>query len=415
MRRISSGMPNADMQYQMRLKDFRMNEMQSSIGSSRRLNNLRDDPIAAAHSTRYQSHVTHLDRYARNIDYAKGEYSLAETSMNQSVQIVQRLRELAVQGSNGTYGKEDLGYMASEANELLDELVSIANGRSADGRALFGGNDTIDDPFVVMEGRVPGMEGSTVTSVKYSGNIVANKANIDENAEIDLNFTGNSVFWAEQQQIFGQRDTLEYVVTEDTGISIDGKNITLKTGDNVHAVIQKINSADLAVKASLDPVTNGLTIETTIPHQIWIDEAPDSRVMKDLGILAESGSRPPTNFQNDVVVGGGSLFDTVIAMRDSLLKGDNEAVGGRILGGLDQSLNNLVYSMSELGSRSERLDQTYARLDSERLNVISMNAKLTDLDMTDAITNLKMLEYTQKAAYQSASRILDTNLMDFLR
>ena len=415
MRRISSAMPNTDMQYQMRLRDFRMNEMQSSIGSSRRLNNLRDDPIAAAHSSRLSSHVTHIDRYVRNMDYAKGEYSLAETSMDQSVQIVQRLRELAVQGSNGTYAPDDLEYMAAEVNELLSELISTANGRSPDGRALFGGNDTLDDPFVAMEGRIPGLEKPGITSVEYSGNIVANQTDISENSRIDLNFAGNKVFWAEQQYIYSQRDALEYVVSEDSSISIDGKDISLKTGDNIHSIISKINGADLAVKASLDPVTNGFTIESTVPHQIWMDEQPESRVLKDIGILAESGSRPPENFQNDVVVGGGSLFDTIISMRDSLLKGDQESVGGRVLGALDKSLNNLLYNISDLGARTERLDQTYARLDSERMNVISMNAKLTDLDMTEAITDLKMLEYTQKAAYQSASRILDTKLMDFLR
>jgi flagellar hook-associated protein 3 FlgL len=415
MRRISSGMPNADMQYQMRLRDFRMNEMQSSIGSNRRLNNLRDDPIAAAHSTRYDSHVTHLERYTKNIGYAKGEYSLAETSMNQSVEIVQRLRELAVQGSNGTYAKEDMQYMAAEVNELLNELIISANARSADGRALFGGNDTLENPFITMKGRVPGMEGPSITSVHYSGNIVTNKTDIDELTSIDLNFAGNSVFWAEQQQILGQRDVLEYVVTEDSEISIDGQSIPLNAGDNIHSIIRKINDTDLAVKASLDPVTNSMVFETTVPHQIWMDEDPESRILKDLGILSETGSRPPVNYHRDVVVGGGSLFDTIISLRDSLLTGDHESVGGRVLAGLDQSLNNLLYNMADLGSRSERLDHTYARLDSERLNVISMNAKLTDLDVTEAITNLKMLEYTEKAAYQSASRILDTKLMDFLR
>jgi len=408
-------MPNTDMQYQMRLRDSRLNDMQSSIGSSRRINNLRDDPVAAAHSTRFQSHLTHLDRYARNMDYARGEYSLAETSMNQSVQVLQRMRELAVQGSNGTYAKEDMQYMGAEVNELLKELVSSGNARSADGRALFGGNDTLKDPFVVLTSRVPGLEGPAITSVQYSGNIVANRAEISEGTQIDLNFPGNSVFWAEQQQMFGQRDVLEYVVPEDTSISIDGTDIPLKAGDNIHGVISRINDSDLAVKASLDPVTNSLTLETTVPHQLWMDEDPDSRVLKDLGILAETGSRPPENLHPDVVVGGGSLFDMVIGLRDSLMAGDHEAVGGRILAGLDSGLNNLMFNMSDLGARSERIDHTYSRLDSEQMNVTAMNAKLTDLDVTEAITNLKMLEFTQKAAYQSASRILQSQLMDFLR
>jgi len=415
MRRVSTNMPNTDLQYQMRLRDFRMNEMQSGIGSSRRLNNLRDDPIAAAHSTRYSSHITHLERYAKNVGTAQGEYSLAETSMNQSIQVVQRLRELAVQGSNGTYAREDLTYMATEANELLKELVSMANTRTADGRAMFGANDTLNDPFVALKSRVPGMEGAVISEVKYAGNIVANQTEIAEGARIDLNFAGNKVFWAEDQQLYAQRDVLDYVVREDSTISIDGKEISLKSGDNIHGIIAKINNSDLAVKASLDPVTNSLTLETTVPHQIWIDEPVDNRVLKDLGVLSETGSRPPENLHKDVVVGGGSLFDMVIGLRDSLLAGDQEAVGGRILGGLDTSLNNLLNNISDLGARNERLDHTFARLDNEKMNVLAMNSTLTDLDMTEAVTNLKMLEFTQKAAYQSASKILQSNLMDFLR
>lgn len=415
MRRVSTNMPNTDMQYQMRLRDSRLSEMQRGIGSSRRLNNLRDDPIAAAHSTRYSSHITHLDRYTANIGTARGEYSLAETAMDQSVEVVQRLRELAVQGSNGTYSGDDLTYMATEVNELLSELMTMGNTRSADGRALFGGNDTLGDPFFAMKGRVKGIEGSVITEVKYSGNIVENQTEISEGTRIDLNFAGNKVFWADNQQVFARRDVLDYVATEDGSFSIDGKEIRVKAGDNIHGIISRINDSDLAVKASLDPVTNSMTLESTVPHQIWMDESPNSRVLKDIGLIAETGSRPPENLHPDVVVGGGSLFDTVIALRDSLLSGDQEAVGGRILGSLDKSLGNLLNNMSDLGARSERLDHSSARIDNERMNVLAMNSKITDLDMTEAITNLKMVEYTQKAAYQSASKILQSNLMDFLR
>jgi len=45
----------------------------------------------------------------------------AETYMNNSLQVVQRLRELSVQGANGTYTPDDLKDMAAEADELLKE------------------------------------------------------------------------------------------------------------------------------------------------------------------------------------------------------------------------------------------------------------------------------------------------------
>ncbi len=415
MRRISSSMPNTDMQYQMKVRNFKLNQIQNNIGSSHRINNLRDDPLAAAHSTRYGSHITQLTRYTRNIETARGEYSLAETAMNQSVEVVQRLRELAVQGSNGSLAKEDLKNMAAEVNQLLDELIVMGNTRGGDGRALFGASDTLNEPFVPLKSRVEGIEGPAVSRVLYAGSITANQTEVDEGSRIDLNFAGNKVFWADNQQIFAKRDVLDYVATQDSSFSIDGKTINILEGDNIYGIISKINGSDLAVKASLDPVSNSLTLETTVPHQIWLDESADNPVLKDLGLLVKGNTRPPENLSPDVSIGGGSLFDSVIAFRDSLIAGNQEAVGGRVLQGLDSSLGNLLNNLADLGARSTRLDHTYARLDTEKMNVRAMNTKLTDLDMTEAITNLKMVEYTQKAAYQSASRILQPSLMDFLR
>jgi flagellar hook-associated protein 3 FlgL len=55
------------------------------------------------------------------------------------------------------------------------------------------------------------------------------------------------------------------------------------------------------------------------------------------------------------------------------------------------------------------------RLISEIPETVKMDAQEVDLDMAEAITNLKMLEYTHKAALQTAGRILQPTLLDFLR
>jgi flagellar hook-associated protein 3 FlgL len=93
------------------------------------------------HSTRLKSNITRMERFNQNIDHTRGRFREVEGYMDESLSIIHRLRELTVQGANGTYTEDDREMMAVEVNELLNQLVTVANTTSVDGRALFGGTD----------------------------------------------------------------------------------------------------------------------------------------------------------------------------------------------------------------------------------------------------------------------------------
>jgi len=188
----------------------------------------------------------------------------------------------------------------------------------------------------------------------------------------------------------------------------------LKAGDNVHAVIAKINDSHAAVKASLDPVRNSLVIETTVPHQLMIEDVGAGTVLRDLGIVSGNG-RPPQNLAQDARVSGGSLFDMVISLRDQLYKGDTLDIGGAGLKGITMAQNNLISQIAKIGSRDTRMQEVKERLLTDIPVVQETNSRLVDLDFAEAITELKMLEYNHKAALQTAGRILQPTLLDFLR
>jgi flagellar hook-associated protein 3 FlgL len=408
-------MHQTDMSFQMGRREYNVSELQGKMAKGRRINNLRDDPLAAAQSARIQSSMTRQAQYQKNIGYAEGRYREVEGYMQEVMNIFHRLREIAVQAANGTYSQEERNYMAVETNELLNELVRISNTAGDSGIALFGGNDTKGDPFLLTEGRVPGMDHGVITSVIYTGSVEANPMRIADNSVIDGNFTGNKMFWAENQDIFGAVDATGYVVREDGVITVDGKEIALKQGDTVQTVITRINNSDTAVKASLDPVTNSLVLSTTTPHQIWIDEPAGQRILKDLGILSDTGGKPPTNLHPDALVAGGSLFDVAIGLRDNLLNGDYEAIGSQNLGSIDQGFDTLLKNVADLGAQTRRMEITATRLDKLTFDYTQTESRIADLDMTGAIMELQMYEATQKASYQVAGRILQSTLMDFLR
>ena len=414
MTRVSSSMANNDVQLNLRRTESRLNKVNQQMGSQQRITSLRDDPIAAGHLVRYQSYLSRAEQFQKNAETLRDQYTVAESYMHQSVDIMQRIRELAVQGANGIYSKEDLNNIAVEVDELLKELVQNANAIGPEGNAIFAGTSLNRTAFEVETGPVHGATSALITSVKYNGSFNANKVEVDENSYMTSGTPGSQVFWAENQQLIAGRDATTYTVPADGSIMIDGQEINLKQGDNVYSIISKINNSGAAVKASLDPVTNGLNLSTTDSHQLWLEDG-NGDTLYQLGLIKDSTQRPPYNIAASATVSGGSLFDTVIALRDSLIQGDYEAIGGKVLGGLDAGLDNLTTRLSEVGSRYERALQNIARAETNVLNATAQVSKEGDLDITEAITDMKMLEYVQQATLSNAGKMYSNTLLNYMK
>ena len=307
MQRISSNMRHSDSSYSVRRQESRLHKVNSQLSTQRRIQQLRDDPIAAGHSVRYKSLLARLDRFEKNAKTLNDQYKVAEAPMQSALNIMQRLRELSVAGATGTYTASDLKKMAPEVDELLYELVQTANSFSADGTRLFAGTKSFTEPFEIVMGDIDGAGSAVITNVRYNGSIDTKQVESDELSFMEANQAGNRIFWAERQTLFSATDARNFIVQQDSAIEVDGVTIPLIAGDNVYAIMSKINSSGAAVKASLDPVTNGMNIETTDARQLWLRDAGEGTVLSSLG-LVKPQQRPPYNLADSVRVSGGSLF-----------------------------------------------------------------------------------------------------------
>lgn len=411
-------MPADDMQYHLRLREWKLNQLNNKMASQTRIKNLRDDPLAAARSVRYQSMIMRMKQYADNVETVRGRNAVVEAYLTNAIDVLQRVRELAVNGANGIYKQEELAYMGEEVDQLLHTIVEIANKHAGDGTTLFSGFRTHKEPFRVNMGRMENVE--RIISVDYTGNIGRNLAEISEGAFVETNMPGNYVFWAENENIYSSVDATAYQVQDDTVIEIDGVSIELKEGDNIHAIISKINASASPVKAALDPVKNSLYLKTTVPHQMWlkdgrVETGETGTVLQDLGIITEGQNTPPENKAGSALYFGSSIFDILINLRDRLLEGDTEQIGSAGLQSIDRALENLITHRSELGAKDRRLELTYERISYETPILMELNSNEIDLDLSEAITELKMLEYTHRAALQTTARIMQPSLLNYLR
>ena len=415
MDRVSTNFSNNNMTFHMRNRELEMSRLQNQMASQERIQQLRDDPVAAAHSTRLQSYQTRLQRYEKNSRTAIDMHRNTEGQLQQGVEVFQRIRELAVQGAHGVYSEDDLKQMAVEVDELLRELVSVANGRDGKGKALFAGARTDSQPFQISKGNVPGATKELINEVRYTGDITKNEAEIAEGVFMPLNFPGNEVFWAENQQVYPTVDASGYQVPENSVITVQGTEIQLQEGDSVYAIMSKINAAGAGVRARLDPVDSSMVLETTSPQQLWLSDSDGATVLQDLGILAESADRPPNNFAPTAQVFGGSAFDMVINLRDAMLEGKSFEVGGDGLRGIDAAMDSMIGELGRLGAQHTRLEMGLDKLSNDRLTVGEWNSRMVDIDMAEAITELKRLEGTHRAALATSARIMQPTLLDFLR
>ena len=414
MRRISSQMNNMDTQSNLRLQESRLNKVNNQISSQQKIQQLRDDPIAAGHLVRYESYLNRVKTFEKNAQTLSDNFALREGYMSDSLDIMQRIRELAVEGANGIYNQDDLKNMAGEVDELLKQLIQNANAISADGNSLFAGTNTKTTAFDIDMGNVAGSAVPLIQNVRYRGNIDVNHVEIDENKYLINDNAGNKTFWAENQQLFGARDASQWQANEDCSVSIDGVEIQISRGDNVYALIAKINDSAAAVKASIDPVRNALNLSTTDARQLWIQDV-NGTALQDLGIIKDKSQFPPYNYQDGVRVAGGSMFDAVIAFRNALLSGDQEAVGGRVLGSLDQGINALTTRLAKSGSEYERAQQNVMRNSKQIVDVTQLVSREGDIDYTKAITDLKMLDYKNQATLSQAGKIYSSTLLNYMR
>jgi len=416
MNRVSTNMPVADAQYSMRRADDRISGILNRMNSQTKLQSLRDDPIAASHSVRYDSYLTRLNRFEENTLYAKDNFNNTHDYLSSTMSILHRMRELAVGGANGVNSPDELKIMAVEVNELLKELVSLSNVLGPDTKMTFSGDKVFTQPFRIVEGTVEGGPETLITRVEYRGAGASRQVEIGDNMFIELDIPGGEAFWAEKMSIFSSVDATDYRVQENGAFFIDGVEIPVAIGDTLPAIVAKINDSAAPVKASIDIDSRGLVLEGTNAHLIRAeDKVGGATVLRDLGIISGNMTNNAPNWSESARVAGGSIFDMAIRLRDGMLRGDQDFIGSQGIAGMDLSINNIAYRLADVSSRYERAEAAWNRINAQIPNVTRMYDREAGIDMATAITDLKMAQNAHQAILASAAKLLPQSLLNFLR
>jgi flagellin len=109
------------------------------LSSGLRINRAGDDASGLAVSEKMRSQIRGLQRASKNAEDGISFIQTAEGFLQESQDILQRLRELAVQASNGIYSAEDRMQIQVEVSQLVDEIDRIASHAQFNGMNLLTG------------------------------------------------------------------------------------------------------------------------------------------------------------------------------------------------------------------------------------------------------------------------------------
>lgn len=165
-----------------------MSQTQKQMSSGKRVSRPSDDPIVVARVLSFKTVLDSMEQYDKNMQDALGWVDASENALNMATATLQRARELAVYGANGTLPKASMEALAYEVDQLIDELVQTAN-TSYGGRFLFGGTQTTEAPFQrITDPNDPNFP------VEYIGNNGDLNWEIAPQVTITVNENGEKVF-----------------------------------------------------------------------------------------------------------------------------------------------------------------------------------------------------------------------------
>ncbi len=416
--RITNQMQNNNLIHTLSRQQNKLQQIEKNLATGKSIHLPSDDPIGAAHQMMYRTRLNELEQYERNLNESYQRLNSIDGKLNSVTEIFQRVRYLTVQGANGTNTNFELKEaIAKEIDEHLKALVDIGNAKDSTGRALFGGSIIERDPFLSINTDL-GLDGQSfgeaITSVQYQGDFFTHTREIEKNEHIEVSIPGNKVFWGTNMQISSNKDSSQYQALSDQSFIIDNTEIFVSAGDTINDIITKINKAPIEIKA-IKGNQDDIILTSTSPRQIWLEDKKDGTTLQDIGLLDPQKSEPPNNYQATATVSGMSIFDVLITLRDDLIRGDQELIGGRDLEAIDIALENVLRYRGEVGSKVNRVEQHQKRLSWDNSYITELLSKNEGVDITEKIIDFKWLENVHNYALKVGAGIIKPTLLDFLR
>jgi flagellin len=426
------------------------------LSSGLRINGAKDDAAGLSITTRFTAQIHGLNQAVRNSNDGISLAQTAEGALNETTNILQRIRELAVQSANDTNNSNDRASLNAEVKQLKEELDRIAETTN------FNGNNLLDGTFLSRDIQVGANVKETINvSISAAGtadlarqvrvqNTVTLGNDTINTGDIQIRRAGATNFVNVRGTVAAD-DTLSTAqqagsaiakakaindLTSVTGVraivgeskllgtdailggTLDGEHYMELNETRITGFVVQANDADGALRDAINAVSDETGVVATLNNESKIVlTAEDGRNIKTFGSTVEANDR--TGISDDTTVASLELQskdqfelsvdeDYYIGF-DSGLYGVNSAnsvnsidISSRqgavkALDIIDLALEDVSSGRAELGALQNRLESTINNLSTTSENLSASRSRILDTDFALETAQLSRNQIIQQA------------------
>lgn len=236
-------------------------KINEKLSTGLRINRAGDDASGLAVSEKMRSQIRGLNQASKNVVDGVSFVQVAEGHMQSTTDILHRIRELAVQSSNGIYSDEDRNMMAVEISQLVSEVDRIASQATFNGLNILTGRFNTDNPMTLhvganMDERISvsiGDMSATAIGLRGADGTMVDLSTADSaNATIGIVDEALSKVLKQRADLGGFQNRLEVAVK---GIDI--------AAENMQAAESRIRDADYA-QLMVESVRNQVLTQASV-------------------------------------------------------------------------------------------------------------------------------------------------------
>ncbi|MCU8408615.1 flagellin [Vibrio vulnificus] len=334
-----------------------LNQSLERLSSGKRINSAKDDAAGLQISNRLQSQMRGLDIAVRNANDGISIMQTAEGAMNETTNILQRMRDLSLQSANGSNSHAERIALQEEMTALNDELNRIAETTSFGGRKLLNGSfgsaafqiGAASGEAVQVQLKSMRSDGIDMGGFSYIANERARSDwQVKEGANaLSMSFTNR----------FGETETIQ---------------INAKAGDDIEELATYING-------QTDKVTASVNEEGQL--QLFMAGEETSGTLSFSGDLAS---------ELGLQLKGYDAVDNI----------DITSVGGaqQAVAVLDTAMKYVDSHRAELGAYQNRFSHAINNLDNIHENLATSNSRIQDTDYAKETTRMVKQQILQQVS-----------------
>lgn len=354
------------------------------LSSGLKINKAADNATGLAISEKMRSQIRGLDQASQNTQDGISVVQTAEGAIEEVGNIVQRMRELAVQGANETNTGSDRAKISEELTQLHEEIDRIAESTQFNGKDLLNGKNEVRTEKVYT----PNFENNKATAVTFQ-----NGFDFEGLGTTDLKVTTGKQ---------GAQTTIKLeqsVADKGYGVATDDMDTDGKLKDGAKVTITDSNGKTLTFTAAAQAATGEVKLGTVTATD---ESIKGKEISLQVGANTSDSQTLKVKIENVSTKSLGLDGDTIATMAKEGTKGTEAA--NKMIDSLDKALERVNTSRANLGAMQNRLETTASNLTTSNENLTAAESRIRDVDVAEEMMNLSKLNLINQAAQAMMSQ-----------